>query len=265
MLGDLKSFFTKSSVGEVTVGLTIGAAFTNLLTEATEAGRGLLGGEFESAGLVQALIALVAAALFSLFLVVKPLARLKAAADRSQVELVARSAPDETSVTAPLAEEGVDDGLVADTTADPTFGSPAADEEALVAVDAGPTPDAVTADEVLPVVITAPEPAPAYAWHTTSAGDRLERLPAEEEVIDLDALASEAPVETETETTEPAAPVEAASTVVRAGAPHSHSVTKVCPYCAFDIPAVASRCGYCTADLTDAQRVAGVVLVDQMA
>jgi hypothetical protein len=40
-------------------------------------------------------------------------------------------------------------------------------------------------------------------------------------------------------------------------------VTKVCPYCAFDIPAVASRCGWCTADVTDAQRTAGVVLVEQ--
>jgi hypothetical protein len=43
---------------------------------------------------------------------------------------------------------------------------------------------------------------------------------------------------------------------------HSQAVTKVCPYCAFDIPAVASRCGWCTADVTDAQRTAGVVLVD---
>ena len=41
-------------------------------------------------------------------------------------------------------------------------------------------------------------------------------------------------------------------------------MTKVCPYCAFDIPAVASRCGYCTADLTDAQRRALLLDFDRV-
>jgi large-conductance mechanosensitive channel len=120
MLGDVKSFFTKSTVGEVAVGLSVGAAFTNVMASVTEMGRGLFHGQFEYGDVVQSLVALLAAVLFSLVLVVKPLAKLKAAADRSQVALVAEATQEDTAVTGPLADEGADDGLVAGTSADPT-------------------------------------------------------------------------------------------------------------------------------------------------
>jgi large-conductance mechanosensitive channel len=91
MLGDVKSFFTKSTVGEVAVGLSVGAAFTNVLSALTGMGRGVFHGQFEYGDVVQSLVALLAAVLLSLVLVVKPLARLKAAADRRQVLLVAEA------------------------------------------------------------------------------------------------------------------------------------------------------------------------------
>ena len=49
MLKDLKSFVVGSNVAEVGVGLSVGAAFTALVTKAMDFGRGALHGELDFA------------------------------------------------------------------------------------------------------------------------------------------------------------------------------------------------------------------------
>ncbi|HVM10219.1 MAG TPA: hypothetical protein VM345_17275 [Acidimicrobiales bacterium] len=260
MLGDLKSFFLKSSVAEVGVGITVGVAFTNLIGEITSAGRGLFEGQADLGGVAQAAVALLVAALLSVFLVVKPLARLRATFDRAQLGVVAAATEDAgTEVTPPLADEGADDGIVAGTSADPMLES----VEVVGPVEATESADSFAASSVEPAdYLTMPSVPPMFGTSATpaiAAGEPLlgDPLAAREEPSVTEAAAS--PVIDLTD--EPNTPAADAGPTT-AGVPFSAGPTKVCPYCAFDIPAIASRCGYCTADLTDISRAAGVVLVD---
>ena len=348
MLGDLKSFVTKSSVGEVAVGLSVGAAFTNVMTELMETGRSVLGGELQYAGLVQAVLALLAAAVFSLVLVIKPLARLKARADRVQTNLVAGATGDD-AVVLPVPDEQRVDGFVGDAIAEGSVSEDARGGPPVVAADAGGAIESVVASTVVastvggdadaaaeparepfvastvgghagggtePVVAStvggyadgaaesalepdaAEMPTPLHGAALESDPGTSSRLlgddPAIASVIDTDAdgsSPSSAPSSTAVTgrgslfhwasgdadgahlraSGDPrpvtaatgSEPIDLTDRATAAASPHSQRVTKVCPYCAFDIPAVASRCGYCTADLTDAQRSAGVVLVDE--
>lgn len=283
MLGDLKSFVTKSSVGEVAVGLSVGAAFTNVMAELMETGRSLLGGDLQYAGLVQSVLALLAAALFSLVLVIKPLAALKARADRVQTNLVAGATGDD-AVVLPVPDDQRVDGFVGEALAEPppaasTDGAGSHELVVAAADDAAPVvastvggypdgaaesalePDAVAAADVtgdLPIGGAAPSTSPSavigtgsvFHWSTADVDGHLRPSTGRAAGI------TDEPVAVDLTDHRP-------TTMSTPAAPHSQRVTKVCPYCAFDIPAVASRCGYCTADLTDAQRSAGVVLVDE--
>ena len=66
MLDDLKSFFTNSSVAEVGVGVTIGAAFAGVVSAATETVQGIFSGDVDASGLVRALVVLLSVAALSL-------------------------------------------------------------------------------------------------------------------------------------------------------------------------------------------------------
>ena len=59
-----------------------------------------------------------------------------------------------------------------------------------------------------------------------------------------------------------AVPLSRASAAVAGTGPHAATSTKSCPFCAFEIPAVATRCGWCTSDLGDLERAADPVVVE---
>ncbi len=217
VLDDIKAFFTKSSVAEVGVGLSIGAAFTAVIGEATQAGRSVLAGAADFSGLIQAAIALVTVAVLSVVLVVKPLAALKARADRLQTSRVEEAAHDDTDEPAD-ADANSDAGVASAEPAEHEGeGEEAAEGESDAEVGTG---------EIVPAVtwgVDGPTPPATYAWGSeddgallTSATD-LASATAGADVTGSGGVAASA--------------VGAASTVARTSAPHSHTSTKACPYC----------------------------------
>ena len=331
MLDDLKQFFATSSVAEVGVGVTIGAAFAAVVAAAGDALRSLVAGEPSFGGLAVAAGTLLVVALLSVFGVVKPLLRLKERLARVQTEQVAAAvsaaregdlagaagaaraavagdepaalvggdepaaAPDGDDVPAgdgPLLDEGTgaeaagdlapagpetpelrltgpepsgegpeDAGAPAGEGA-PEAGVPAAEPAAPWDPLTDPLPDggALVEDAT---ATGAPEGTGAGAASVAAAGDGAvpHGSPAVPGAAAAAALAGTAAA--------PAAAAPAAAPAPAAGAgparPLPFAATtalKACPFCAFEVPAVATRCGWCTSDLGAVERAVDPVPVE---
>lgn len=261
MLQDLKSFIVGSSVAEVGVGLSIGAAFTAVVAQATDAGQAAFRGEWEFDGLLKALIALVTVAVISLVGVIKPLMglRRRAAAAAVTGEHDATDAVDASSAGPQVAEVVTADGevqRVAEVSAvdiDDVASAAELTDDALADGDTAhfdadplfaPLPTrmaAGSANVAGSVVLSGTSAAMAAASVQESSTDP---------VVDLTHSAGH---------TDPTA-VTAAAGAAPSGVPGSATPFRAtelvaCPHCAFDVPAAATRCGWCTSDLRVDARV----------
>ncbi len=278
MLDDLKSFFATSSVAEVGVGVTIGAAFAALIAAVTEAGRSVIAGDADFTGLTQAAIVLLSVALISLFGVVKPLMSLKEKMGRAQAAKVADAVQQVRDADSP---PEVDSVVGAEST---TVGGTDAPAAAAAASEGAPgTVDVAVGADVAAAAqpwTGAPDPAAGAggSWPVAPQSDPLTLGGPELAAADgaaavpataYDPLFGPLPTVPSAEGAGSADQPEgtagtssAVDATAARQAPHAATTTKVCPYCAFDIPAVASRCGWCTSDLADLERGEDPVLVE---
>ncbi|MDP3713445.1 MAG: hypothetical protein Q8R60_13300 [Mycobacteriales bacterium] len=263
MLQDLKSFIVGSSVAEVGVGLSIGAAFTAVVAQATDAGQAAFRGEWEFDGLLKALIALVTVAVISLVGVIKPLMglRRRAAAAAVTGEHDATDALDASSAGPQVAEVVTADGevqRVAEVSAvdidDATSGAELTDDAQAdgdrVHFDAdplfAPLPTRMAAGSVNgagSVVLSGTSAAMAAASVQESSTDPAGEF-VTDPVVDLTDGAGRASAPGVT-----AAAGAAPSGVPGSATPFRATELVACPHCAFDVPAAATRCGWCTSDL----------------
>lgn len=280
VLQDLKSFIVRSSVAEVGVGLSIGAAFTAVVAQATDAGQAAFRGEWEFDGLLKALIALVTVAVISLVGVIKPLMgmRRRAAAAAVTGEHAVTDAVDASSGGPQVAEVVTADGdvqRVAEVSAvdidDVTSGAELTDD-ALAHGDPAPF-DADPLFAPLParmaagsvhgagsVVLSGTSAATAAASAAASVAGATD-LTAGEAVAPAPVVAGTPVVDL----TDGAGPTDAPAVTAEAGAapsgvpgssaPFRATELVACPHCAFDVPAAATRCGWCTSDLRVDARV----------
>ena len=283
MLKDLKEFVVGSNVAEVGVGLSVGAAFTALVASVTDFGRGAIQGEWAWGGVSTAAIALVTVLLVSLVGVIKPLMSLRRKMTGGEVAAaVAETAPESDSetdaesaqqadaesadptealaaqVASPTAADtGVDALADAAAGAVPGTGTSAdtsADTAAFAADPLGaPLPVQVAASMTGPgsVVLSGTSAAVAAAALEGPGGEEVASGTAPAAVVDL--TAAEEPAATIAMPADAGAPsgdVEAAVPTPRAAVPYRAAELVACPHCAFDVPAAATRCGWCTSDLT---------------
>lgn len=252
MLADLKSFVLGSSVAEVGVGLSIGAAFTAVVAQATDAGSAAVRGELEVAGLGKALVALLVVALVSLVGVIKPLTALRRRAAAMVGSQDEPGTPEAVAVTdAPTAAVDVVAPAATDVAASATSEVDEAELRRFVAdpLNAPLPVPAGSVNDVGSVVLS--RTAASYATSTVPPA----AVPAD--------LATSAPVVVDLTTTEAATgagdeialarPTAGSAAVLpaqrSAGAPFVASALTTCPHCAFEVPAVATRCGWCTSTL----------------
>jgi hypothetical protein len=313
VLDDLKQFFATSSVAEVGVGVTVGAAFAAVVAAGGDAIRSLVAGEPSFGGLAVAAGTLLVVVLLSLFGVVKPLMRLKERLARVQTAHVAEAvaaaregdlAGATDSARAAVGGAAGDDGAPAPGGDDVPAGDGPLPADGAAAGTTGPGPyDVVATADALPVAgedasagavpqddsavqATPPADGPLAAAEGTAApepvapwdpltdplpagGAGAEAVGAAHGSPALPGAAAAAALASQSAGagTDPVGAVPGAPAGDAAAAPRvlpfaATSALKACPFCAFEVPAVATRCGWCTSDLGAVERAVAPVPVE---